>query len=88
MAAVLVPVSSTAVLQGVVAAINIKKRMLSERALRDSETRYRRLFETAQDGLLILDAKAGSITDVSASSRLSYEHTAPASGECLSSARD
>jgi two-component system cell cycle sensor histidine kinase/response regulator CckA len=36
----------------------------SEMALRDSETRYRRLFETAQDGILILDARTGSITDV------------------------
>jgi two-component system, cell cycle sensor histidine kinase and response regulator CckA len=33
-------------------------------ALRDSEARYRRLFETAQDGILILDAKTGLITDV------------------------
>ncbi len=33
-------------------------------ALRISETRYRRLFETAQDGILILDAKTGAITDV------------------------
>jgi len=36
----------------------------SEAALRDSEVRYRRLFETAQDGILILDAKTGLITDV------------------------
>jgi two-component system, cell cycle sensor histidine kinase and response regulator CckA len=36
----------------------------SEKALKDSETRYRRLFETAQDGILILDARTGSITDV------------------------
>src|ERR1700683_2668785 len=36
----------------------------SEMALKDSETRYRRLFETAQDGILILDAKTGAITDV------------------------
>jgi two-component system, cell cycle sensor histidine kinase and response regulator CckA len=36
----------------------------SEEALRDSEARYRRLFETAQDGILILDAKTGLITDV------------------------
>ena len=36
----------------------------SEKALSDSETRYRRLFETAQDGILILDARTGSITDV------------------------
>jgi diguanylate cyclase (GGDEF)-like protein/PAS domain S-box-containing protein len=31
--------------------------------LRDSELRYRRLFETAKDGILILDAKTGQITD-------------------------
>jgi diguanylate cyclase (GGDEF)-like protein/PAS domain S-box-containing protein len=33
-------------------------------SLKDSELRYRRLFETAQDGILILDAKTGAITDV------------------------
>ena len=33
-------------------------------ALRASETRYRRLFETAQDGILILDADTGQIDDV------------------------
>ncbi len=32
--------------------------------LRVSETRYRRLFETTQDGILILDADSGQITDV------------------------
>lgn len=31
--------------------------------LRESEIRYRRLFETAKDGILILDAKTGRITD-------------------------
>ncbi|HEX6790804.1 MAG TPA: sensor domain-containing diguanylate cyclase [Candidatus Krumholzibacteria bacterium] len=31
--------------------------------LRVSELRYRRLFETAQDGILILDANTGQITD-------------------------
>jgi PAS domain-containing protein len=36
----------------------------SARALRDSETRYHRLFETAQDGILILDETTGLITDV------------------------
>ena len=29
-----------------------------------SELRYRRLFEAAQDGILILDAKTGMIEDV------------------------
>ncbi len=33
-------------------------------ALRTSELRYRRLFETAQDGILILDADSGEIMDV------------------------
>ena len=33
-------------------------------ALEFSETRYRRLFETAQDGILILDADTGRIEDV------------------------
>jgi len=32
--------------------------------LRTSETRYRRLFETAQDGILLLDAKTAQITGV------------------------
>ena len=33
-------------------------------ALRDSEMRYRRLFEAAQDGVLILDFESGEIVDV------------------------
>ena len=36
----------------------------NERALRASELSYRRLFEAAQDGILILDADTGRITDV------------------------
>ncbi len=35
-----------------------------ELALDVSELRYRRLFETAQDGILILDANTGKIIDV------------------------
>ena len=35
-----------------------------EAALRASETRYRRLFEAAKDGILILDAETGQIVDV------------------------
>ena len=35
-----------------------------EEALRASEIRYRRLFESAQDGILILNAGSGRITDV------------------------
>lgn len=36
---------------------------LIELALKDSEVRYRRLFETAKDGILILDMESGRIAD-------------------------
>jgi len=37
--------------------------MRSEQAIRASELRYRRLFETAQDGILILAADTGQVVD-------------------------
>ena len=37
---------------------------LAEQAMTISETRYRRLFESAKDGILILDAETGKIKDV------------------------
>ncbi len=40
------------------------ERQQGTEALVASEARYRRLFETAQDGILILDAHSGLITDV------------------------
>lgn len=39
-------------------------RQAVDQAMRVSELRYRRLFETARDGILILDADTGRITDV------------------------
>jgi PAS domain S-box-containing protein len=39
-------------------------RRQADEALKVSETRYRRLFETAQDGILLLDADTGQILDV------------------------
>ena len=40
------------------------KAMQLEKSLLISEIRYRRLFETAQDGILILDAETGQIVDI------------------------
>ena len=44
--------------------VDITERKKMEEALKISETRYRRLFEAAQDGILILDAETGQIVDV------------------------
>ncbi|MCK9389949.1 MAG: sensor domain-containing diguanylate cyclase [Syntrophales bacterium] len=46
----------------------LEKRLLEKEriveALQDSEKRYRRLFESAKDGILILDADTGKVVDV------------------------
>lgn len=49
--------------------ITLLKKVILEKdrgskTLEDSEKRYRRLFESAQDGILILDAKTGQVVDV------------------------
>ena len=48
--------------------LNIRRDITEERqielALKTSEVRYRRLFESAQDGILILDAVTGMVVDV------------------------
>ncbi|TAK60716.1 MAG: PAS domain S-box protein, partial [Bacteroidetes bacterium] len=43
---------------------DITKRRRAEEAIVDSEARYRRLFEAARDGILILNADTGRIEDV------------------------
>ncbi|MFO7737659.1 MAG: sigma 54-interacting transcriptional regulator [Desulfatiglandaceae bacterium] len=44
--------------------VDITERKKMEETLKISETRYRRLFEAAQDGILILDAETEQIVDV------------------------
>ena len=56
----LVPAISRALREGELRRLTREARA----ALVASETRYRRLFETAQDGILILDADTGRIQDV------------------------
>jgi PAS domain S-box-containing protein len=49
----------------IVAAVrDISDKKLAQDALQASELQYRRLFETAQDGILILDEETGTIIDV------------------------
>jgi protein-histidine pros-kinase len=48
----------------IVLANDITERRRLEEAQRSSELRYRRLFESAKDGILILDADSGQIVDV------------------------
>lgn len=55
------PISNKELLARIQSMERIKK---AEEALQASETRYRRLFETAQDGILILNAETGQIDDV------------------------
>ncbi len=49
----------------------------TQEKLRASEVRYRRLFETAKDGILLLEADTGRITDVNPflEDMLGYSHT-------------
>ena len=42
--------------------LDISARVMARQSVQESETRYRRLFEAAKDGILILDAETGKIT--------------------------
>jgi PAS domain S-box-containing protein len=55
---------------------DISERSRLEKALADSEVRYRRLFETAQDAILILDEPSGKILDANPfiEEMLGYSH--------------
>jgi PAS domain S-box-containing protein len=55
---------------------DVTERLATAAALRASETRYRRLFETAKDGILILDAASGKIVDANPfiKALLGYSH--------------
>jgi PAS domain S-box-containing protein len=55
---------------------DVTERKRSELVLRDTELRYRRLFQTAKDGILILDATTGKIVDANPfmCGLLCYEH--------------
>jgi diguanylate cyclase (GGDEF)-like protein/PAS domain S-box-containing protein len=62
---------------GTRSARELNERHRLHNALTDSERRYRRLFETAKDGILILDAETGHITDSNPflEAMLGYRHT-------------
>jgi diguanylate cyclase (GGDEF)-like protein/PAS domain S-box-containing protein len=62
---------------GTKSAIEPDKGISLDIALADSELRYRRLFESAQDGILILDAATGQIVDANPflETMLGYQHT-------------
>ena len=52
-----------AVITNLLAIEDITERRRSQARIEESELRYRRLFETARDGILLLDAATGKITD-------------------------
>jgi PAS domain S-box-containing protein len=70
---IVTPISDGQLLTRIQSMLRIKR---AEEALKASETRYRRLFETAQDGILILNAETGQIDDVNPSLKdmLGYTH--------------
>src|SRR5664279_2155203 len=56
--------------------LTMSERERADNDLRASETRYRQLFESAKDGILILDAETGKVVDANPFliSLLGYSH--------------
>src|SRR5664279_3114022 len=56
--------------------LTMSERERADNDLRASEIRYRRLFESAKDGILILDAETGQVVDANPFliSLLGYSH--------------
>jgi PAS domain S-box-containing protein len=57
-------IQSQGIVEHSLAGTDVTERKAAEVAFAASELRYRRLFETAQDGILILDEPTGNIVDV------------------------
>ncbi len=55
--------------------IDVTDRKLAEDALKESEERYRRLFEMAGDAILLIDSESGRILDVNAAASELYGYT-------------
>jgi PAS domain S-box-containing protein len=56
--------ASGQVAHAIIQHVDITERTRAEEAMRASEVRYRRLFEAAKDGIIILDADTGMIMDI------------------------
>lgn len=78
-------IDSSGKIVGVVATVfDISDRKRSEQKLRDSEEKYRSIFNAAQDAIVIIDQETGTIVDVNESANLMYGY-APSEMTKLSS---
>ncbi len=71
----MVPLVESGVYRGMICTMaNISERALREEALRNSELRHRRLFETAGYGIIVLDGETRRIIDVNAALLALFGH--------------